>query len=273
MSRENTDRKYNLIVKHMHTNWYIMKNIDLQDGIWNHNPLKLNLCCNARRLSIRNITVSCCEFKFDHPVVFTFCTGPSKTSHSHWRSKIKAISFHFRCQIYVLLHQKLSEYQSFPFVTVQADILHSFSGRRFVFISTQLSYMFSAGLSHPCFFSCLHICHLQDGKLNILWDLESSLWNAVLPSCPGCHTVMRTVFSSDRCKYQQKTFRGAAEIVSPLRGSAWRSPRWFCSFHGFNARRRDQKPADSLQAFSTPPHMDHSRSHTAGRLLSSDHLR
>lgn len=184
MSRENTDRKYNLIVKHMHTNWYIMKNIDLQDGIWNHNPLKLNLCCNARRLSIRNITASCCEFKFDHPVVFTFCTGPSKTSHSHWRSKIKAISFHFRCQIYVLLHQKLSEYQSFPFVTVQADILHSFSGRRFVFISTQLSYMFSTGLSHPCFFSRLHICHLQDGKLNISWDLESSLWNAVLPSLP-----------------------------------------------------------------------------------------
>lgn len=91
--------------------------------------------------------------------------------------------------------------------------------------------------------------------------------------CPGCHAVMRTVFSSDRCKYQQKTFRGAAEIVSPLCGSAWRSPRWFCSFHGFNARRRDQKPADSLQAFSTPPHMDRSRSHTAGRLLSSDHLR
>lgn len=152
MSRENTDRKYNLIVKHMHTNWYIMKNIDLQDGIWNHNPLKFNLCCNARWVIIRNITVSCCDLELNPPVVFTFCTRPSKTSHSHWRSKIKAISFHFRCQIYVLLHQKLSEYQSFPFVTVQADILHSFSGRRFVFISTQLSYMFSAGLSHPCFF-------------------------------------------------------------------------------------------------------------------------
>lgn len=71
--------------------------------------------------------------------------------------------------------------------------------------------------------------------------------------CPGCHTVMRTVFSSDRCKYQQKTFRGAAEIVSPLRGSAWRSPWWFCSFHGFNARRRDQKPAGFQHATTHGP--------------------
>ena len=55
---------------------------------------------------------------------------------------------------------------------------------------------------------------------HILWDLESSVWHVVLPSCPGCHTVMRNMLSWRK-----------SSLHIPPQPSKSNAPRWRSEIH------------------------------------------